>query len=123
MKADLERTTIRIVIWRLLPLLLLAYPLHPPGQLEKLRTAHLAAIKTPVLCINGTRDAFCDRTLMERTLQGLGKNWRMHWLEGADHGFHVLKRSGRTDADVLAEAADACEAWRTDLGSRDERSG
>ena len=92
-------------------LLLLAYPLHPPGQLEKLRTAHLAAIKTPVLCISGTRDAFCDRTLMERTLQGLGTNWRMHWLEGADHGFHVLKRSGRTDADVLAEAADACKAW------------
>ena len=96
-------------------LLLLAYPLHPPGQLEKLRTAHLASIKAPVLCLNGTRDAFCDRALMERTLAGLGKNWRMHWLEGADHSFHVLKRSGRTDVDVLAEAADECEAWRSSL--------
>ena len=93
-------------------LLLLAYPLHPPGQLEKLRTAHLAAIRTPVLCINGTRDVFCDRTLMERTLAGLGTNWRMHWLEGADHSFHVLKRSGRTDTDVLAEVANEYEAWR-----------
>ena len=98
-------------------LLLLAYPLHPPGQLEKLRTAHLAAIRTPVLCINGTRDVFCDRTLMERTLAGLGTNWRMHWLEGADHSFHVLKRSGRTDADVLAETANECEAWRAGLVS------
>jgi hypothetical protein len=40
----------------------------------------------------------------------------MHWLEGADHGFHVLKRSGRTDADVLAETADECESWTTGLG-------
>jgi uncharacterized protein len=92
-------------------LLLLAYPLHPPGQLEKLRTAHLPAIKAPVLCINGTKDAFCDRALMERTLAGLGTNWRMRWLEGADHSFHVLKRSGRTDADVIAEAANECAAW------------
>lgn len=92
-------------------LLLLAYPLHPPGQTGKLRVAHLAAIRQPVLCINGTRDAFCDRPLMEQTLASLGSNWRMHWLEGADHSFHVLKRSGRTDADVLNEAADACREW------------
>jgi len=53
-------------------LLLLAYPLHPAGQPEKLRDAHLAAIRFPVLCINGTRDALCDRQLMERTLAKLG---------------------------------------------------
>ncbi len=92
-------------------LLLLAYPLHPPGQSQKLRVAHLPAIKVPVLCINGTRDPFCDRALMEQTLTTLGKNWRMHWLEGADHSFHVLKSSGRTDREVLAEVADQCEAW------------
>ena len=92
-------------------LLLLAYPLHPPGQTTKLRVAHLGAIRQPVLCINGTRDAFCERPLMERTLAMLGSNWRMHWLEGADHGFHVLKRSGRADADIMAEAADACREW------------
>ena len=97
-------------------LLLLAYPLHPPGQLNKLRTAHLPAIEAPVLCINGTRDTFCDRTLMERTLAGLRKNWRMHWLEGADHGFHVRKRSGQTDADVLVETGNECESWRAGLG-------
>jgi predicted alpha/beta-hydrolase family hydrolase len=64
-----------------------------------------------VLCINGTRDAFCERRLMEQTLAPLGANWQMHWLEGADHGFHVLKRSGRTDADILAEAADTADRW------------
>jgi predicted alpha/beta-hydrolase family hydrolase len=92
-------------------LLLLAYPLHPPGQPDKLRDAHLPGIRVPVLCINGTRDAFCERPLMERVLSKLGRNWRMHWLDGADHGFHVLKSTGRTDRDVVTEAADEVDGW------------
>ena len=96
-------------------LLLLAYPLHPPGHPEKLRAAHLGAVRVPVLCLNGTRDPFCDRELMERTLHGLGANWRMRWLDSADHSFHVLKSSGRTDADVLRDAADDVARWFADL--------
>ena len=92
-------------------LLLLAYPLHPAGKPEKLRDAHLAAIRCPVLCVNGTRDPLCDRALMEAVLAKLGKNWRMHWLEGADHSFNVLKSSGRTAADVDAELASAARSW------------
>jgi len=92
-------------------LLLLAYPLHPPGQPAKLRVEHLPRITVPVLCINGTRDPFCDPALMKKTLAGLGSNWRMLWLEGADHSFHVLKSSGKTDADVLTDVADAATAW------------
>jgi predicted alpha/beta-hydrolase family hydrolase len=92
-------------------LLLLAYPLHPPGHPEKIRSAHLPAIAAPVLCINGTRDPFCDPPLMSQTLTGLGPNWQMHWLQEADHSFHVLKRSGRTHAQVLDEVADVCDAW------------
>jgi predicted alpha/beta-hydrolase family hydrolase len=97
-------------------LLLLAYPLHPPGQPEKLRVAHLPAIRVPVLCFNGTRDPFCDPPLMEKTLAALGKNWRMHWLEAADHSFHVQKRSGRTNADVLAEVAATTNDWLKGAG-------
>ena len=108
-------------------LLLLAYPLHPPGATDKLRADHLSAINVPVLCFNGTRDAFCERPLMERVLSALAAgtgrlnaaqtppaapaNWRMHWIEGADHGFHVLKRSGRTDAQVMEEVAAETQAW------------
>lgn len=99
-------------------LLLLAYPLHPPGQPDRLRTAHLPAIGTPVLCMNGTRDPFCDRTLMEQTLAGIGRNWRMHWLEGADHSFHVLKSSGRTNDEVLAEIAEESRVWLAGLSGR-----
>jgi predicted alpha/beta-hydrolase family hydrolase len=92
-------------------LLLLAYPLHPPGQPTKLRVEHLPRITVPVLCINGTRDPFCDPALMKQTLAGLGANWQMLWLDGADHSFHVLKSSGRTDGDVLAEVAGVAEQW------------
>jgi hypothetical protein len=92
-------------------LLLLAYPLHPAGQPEKLRDAHLGRITVPVLCFNGTRDALCRQDLMQQTLQSLSELWTMHWLDGADHSFHVLKSSGRTDRDVLAEVGDATTAW------------
>ena len=60
--------------------------------------------------MNGTRDALCQRDLMERTVGHLA-GWTMHWLEGADHGFHVLKRSGRSDDEVLSEIADVSRAW------------
>jgi len=96
-------------------LLLLAYPLHPPGQPDKLRDAHLPAIRMPVLCLNGTRDAFARRDLMDAALKTVKTKWKMHWLEGADHSFHVLKSSGRADAEVLVEIANAAEAWAARL--------
>ena len=92
-------------------LLLLAYPLHPAGKPDKLRDAHLEDIRVPVCCFNGTRDALCTRDLMDGALDKVGPNWEMHWLEGADHSFHVLKSSGRTDTDVLHEICDASAAW------------
>jgi predicted alpha/beta-hydrolase family hydrolase len=94
-------------------LLLLAYPLHPAGKPEQLRDAHLPQIKVPVLCFNGTRDALCRRDLMENVLATVRAPWEMHWLEGADHSFHVLKTSGRTDADVLDEVGDVSQRWLT----------
>jgi uncharacterized protein len=93
-----------------LGLLLFAYPLHPAGQPEKLRDAHLAKISVPVLCFNGTRDPLCTRELMDRAVGGL-PNWRMHWLEGAAHSFRVPKSSGRTDAQVMQEVAEATARW------------
>jgi uncharacterized protein len=92
-------------------LLLLAYPLHPAGRPDQLRDAHLPAITAPTLCLNGTRDALCRRDLMEAVLPRVGPRFEMRWLEGADHMFHVLKSSGRTDAEVLAEAGSATESW------------
>jgi predicted alpha/beta-hydrolase family hydrolase len=83
-------------------LLLLAYPLHPAGNPEKLRDAHLPRIKVPVLCINGTRDALCRKDLMTAAIDGLG--WQMQWLEGKDHSF-----------DVTAEVGDLAARWLATL--------
>jgi predicted alpha/beta-hydrolase family hydrolase len=96
-------------------LLLLAYPLHPPGKPQQLRDAHLPRITMPVLCINGTRDEFCTPELMQRVLTTVTAPWQMHWLDVADHSFHVLKSSGRNDAAVLAEVGDVSEKWLSEL--------
>jgi predicted alpha/beta-hydrolase family hydrolase len=105
-------------------LLLLAYPLHPAGQPEKLRDAHLGAIRMPVLCFNGTRDALCTRELMEHalaaqasatTMRTAGSLWDMQWVDGADHMFHVLKSSGRTDAEVMAQIGRTAGGWAAKL--------
>jgi uncharacterized protein len=92
-------------------LLLAAYPLHPAGEPEKLRDAHLPQIRCPVLCLNGTRDALCRRDLMEEALKKVTAPWTMHWIEGADHSFHVLKSSGRSEAQVDEEVAAAAARW------------
>ncbi|HEY0336628.1 MAG TPA: alpha/beta family hydrolase [Burkholderiales bacterium] len=107
-------------------LLLFAYPLHPAGKPERLRDAHLPQIRVPVLCFNGTRDALCRRDLMERVIKSVAAPWHMHWVEGADHAFHVLKASGRTDDQVLQEIGDVSEGWLSRLpdeilASRGER--
>jgi predicted alpha/beta-hydrolase family hydrolase len=92
-------------------LLLLAYPLHPAGAPEKLRDEHLPRIRMPVLFFSGTRDALCTPALMERAVGAMTAPLEMHWVEGADHSFHVLKSSGRTDGQVMEEIADASVRW------------
>jgi uncharacterized protein len=99
-------------------LLLLAYPLHPPGKPDQLRDAHLPSIRVPVLCVNGTRDPFCTLELMKGVLERVTAPWEMLWLEGADHSFHVLKSSGKTDAQVMSEVADAAERWVATVGTK-----
>jgi predicted alpha/beta-hydrolase family hydrolase len=98
-------------------LLLLAYPLHPAGKPEQLRDAHLPQIKVPVLCFNGTRDALCRRDLMEKAIGTVHAPWQMHWLEGADHSFHVLKSSARTDAGILDEIGEVSQDWLDSLAA------
>jgi predicted alpha/beta-hydrolase family hydrolase len=96
-------------------LLLLAYPLHPAGLPEKLRDAHLPSIRVPVIAFSGTRDPLCRKDLMEAALKTVTTGWEMRWIEGADHSFHVLKSSGRTDSEVLLEIANAAEVWAARL--------
>ncbi|MEP6991307.1 MAG: alpha/beta family hydrolase [bacterium] len=99
-------------------LLLLAYPLHPAGQPTKLRVAHLADIRMPVIAFSGTRDPLCTRSLMEDALTTVAAPWDMQWIDSADHSFHVLKSSGTTDAAVLDYIADTSRSWVQGLGGR-----
>ncbi|HTQ09710.1 MAG TPA: alpha/beta fold hydrolase [Fimbriimonadaceae bacterium] len=90
-------------------LLLFGYPLHPPGQPEKLRDAHLAAIEVPTLQLNGTEDEFCTRSIMEKI--ALPKQWTPHWIEGADHSYSVRKTTGRTRPQVAEEIRETLTDW------------
>ncbi|MEO7454495.1 MAG: alpha/beta fold hydrolase [Fimbriimonadales bacterium] len=90
-------------------LLLFGYPLHPPGKFDKLRDAHLPLIKCPVLQFSGTRDEFCRRDLMEAV--PVGENYKVVWVDGADHSYSISKASGKTKKDVESDLATAISHW------------
>ncbi|MEE8468222.1 MAG: alpha/beta fold hydrolase [Planctomycetota bacterium] len=92
-------------------LVLLGYPLHPPGRPDELRSEHFGAIAQPALFLQGTRDALCDLELLTPALELWGGPLSLHVVEGADHGFEVLKQSGRTHEEVLEEICDAIDEW------------
>jgi len=91
-------------------LALFAYPLHPPGKPQQLRTEHLTAIKARTLFVSGTNDAFASPDEL-RAAAGLVRRSTVHLLEGADHGFGVKKASGRSKQDVWDEAVAAFLRW------------
>ena len=92
-------------------LVFLGYPLHPPGQFGKRREAHLPAITAPQLFVQGTRDAFAREDLLLALMDRLSPRAELHRVAEADHSFAVLKRSGRTPEDVLAEVRAALLGW------------
>jgi predicted alpha/beta-hydrolase family hydrolase len=87
------------------------YPLHPPKQPDRRREAHLPRIAAPMLFLQGTRDSFARADLLDALMQRLGARAELHRVQDADHSFGVLKRSGRTPKDVLAEVQTALLSW------------
>src|SRR6266851_1630938 len=73
-------------------LLFFGFPLHPPN-------------------LQGTRDALADLKLLRPVCAKLGPRATLHVIEKADHSFHVLKSSGRNDAEVLRELAETAASW------------
>ncbi len=82
-----------------------AFPLHPAKKPATSRAAHLAEVPLPTLMIQGTRDDLADLALMRGVVKAHRKRIKLHVVDGADHGFNVLKKSGRTASEVLAEVA------------------
>lgn len=89
----------------------IGYPLHPAGKPEKQRTEHFPKLDLPLLFLQGTRDALADLELLHPALELLPRKAELHVVEGGDHSFSVLKRSGRTPAEVLAEIGQAVADW------------
>ena len=101
-----------------LGIVLVGFPLHgagrPPGRE---RAAHLSDVPMPMLFLQGTRDALADLELMRGVCGDLPRA-ALHVVEGADHGFHVPKRSGRPDAMVMEELTGVIARWIEELVSR-----
>ena len=98
-------------------LIFFGFPLHPPKRPSIKRAEHLQLVKLPILFLQGTRDDLADLTLLRPICESLGPQTTLHIIEGADHSFHVLKRSGKTDSQVLAELSTTVKAWTTAHGA------
>ncbi len=92
-------------------LIFFGFPLHPAGKPSDERARHLADVTTPMLFLQGDRDALADTGLLLPVIERLGQRGTLHMLAGADHSFRVLRGSGNTDAEVLAKALDAMADW------------
>jgi hypothetical protein len=92
-------------------LVFFAFPLHPAGKPSLERAAHLAAVAVPMLFVQGTKDALAELDLLKGVVAELDPRATLQLIPDADHAFHVPAKTGRKDADVLAEALAAAAAW------------
>jgi uncharacterized protein len=92
-------------------LVFFGFPLHPPKKPSDARAEHLFKVTIPMLFLQGSRDEFAERSLLEPLLGKLGPRATLKLLEHADHSFHVPARSGRTDAQARSEALQAFADW------------
>lgn len=93
----------------------LGFPLHPAGQPGTGRAAHLEKVGPPMLFLQGTRDTLADLELLRPICGRLGARATLHVVEGGDHSFAVLKRSGRDAARVMDEIVDAIAGFARSL--------
>ncbi|MFZ0884001.1 MAG: alpha/beta family hydrolase [Candidatus Acidiferrales bacterium] len=97
-------------------LVFFGFPLHPPKRPGTKRAEHLAKVKMPMLFLQGTRDTLADLELLRPVCTELGARATLQIIESADHSFHVLKRSGKSDAEVLRELAETEASWAERVG-------
>ena len=108
------RVASQMVAEGLLPadgLILLGYPLHPPGKKEKVRDSHLYRINIPMLFFAGTRDSLCDLGLLRGVLARLTAHWQLETIEGGDHSFRVPKSAGLTEKEIHQRITEKTNRW------------
>jgi len=96
-------------------LVFFGFPLHPPNRPSTKRAEHLTKVGVPMLFLQGTRDTLADLTLLRPVCAKLGSRATLHIISEADHSFHVLKKAGKTDAEVMTELALTTAAWADKL--------
>ena len=94
------------------------FPLHAAGKVSADRGAHLVDVGLPMLFLQGTRDKLATMDLLRPLLASVQPPPVLHVVEDADHGFHVPKRSGRSDSDVLDELCVTFAAWAERVARR-----
>jgi uncharacterized protein len=92
-------------------LVFLGYPLHPPGNLEKMRDAHLPEIKAPLLFLQGSRDAFGSTDEIRAVIKKHKLRATLYEIEGGDHSFKVPKSVGLTQEEVYELAMNEIARW------------
>ena len=89
----------------------LGFPLHAAKKPSSERAEHLAGITIPMLFLQGTRDELADLGHLKPVIASLGAQATLHEVEGGDHSFAVLKKSGRSNEEALTEVLDTLAAW------------
>jgi uncharacterized protein len=89
----------------------LGFPLHPAGRPSRERAQHLFGTDVPMLFLQGTRDELASLAELEPVIEALGERATLRLQQDADHSFHVPRRSGRSDAEVLDEMLDVLAEW------------
>jgi predicted alpha/beta-hydrolase family hydrolase len=87
------------------------FPLHAPGDQSDARADHLRDVIVPMLFVQGTRDRLAEMSRIESVIGELGGPASLHVIEDGDHGFDVLKRTGKSAAEVYGEMASAVRTW------------
>ena len=100
-------------------LVFFGFPLHAAGRPSSERGAHLARVDLPLLFLQGERDQLAALELMRPLCAALGARARLETVPEADHGFHVPKRTGRSDAEVQGDLATVVAAWASSLCGTD----
>ncbi len=98
-------------------IVLLGYPLHPPGRPDQLRDAHLPDVQRPMLFVQGARDTFGTPSELKPILASLSPLPTLHHVDGGDHSFKVADRDAKTrQSAVFAEIQDAIVEWIHQVG-------
>ena len=98
-------------------LVFFGFPLHAPNRPGTKRAEHLTRVTVPMLFLQGTRDTLADLKLLKPICAKLGERATLHVIETADHSFQVLKKSGKSDEEVLRELAETTATWGEKLVS------